>query len=447
MASLPPLTARLREPALTRGDQPPRMVVPPPGPRARELARLLAEVEAPGVNTVGSGEPPILWNQARGANVQDVDGNLYVDLTAGFGVASVGHRHPRVVDALRRQSGRLLHGLADVHAHPLRVELAAALNRLAPVDDPRVFFAVSGAEAVEIAIKTAVLATGRPGILAFEPAYHGLTLGALAATSRPAFREPFAAHLTTHVRRLPYGCPPAAVEEALEGAGAGGLLVEPVVGRDGVVFPPAGWLVAIAAACQRHRALFIADEILTGLGRTGWWFAVEADGVRPDLLCCGKALGGGLPIAAVVGRAPVMRAWDRPGEALHTSTFLASPLACATALATLEVMRRERLPERAVALGRTVERHAGEWRQRYRAVRAVRGRGLLWGIELTSARLAGRWVREALGRGVLVLPAGPEGNVVQLCPPLTITPPQLEVALVLLGQALGAAGASPRAGR
>jgi 4-aminobutyrate aminotransferase-like enzyme len=447
MARLPPITSRLRVPALTRGDQPPQMVTPPPGPRARELAALLARLEAPGVNTVSAEEPPILWSQARGANVQDVDGNLYVDLTAGLGVAAIGHRHPRVVDALRRQASRLLHGLADVHAHPLRVELAAALGGLAPVEDPRVFFATSGSEAVEIALKTALLATGRPGIVAFEPAYHGLTLGALAATSRPAFREPFAAHLHPHVHRLPYGCPPEAVDEAIAVSSAGCVLVEPAAGREGAIFPPEGWLTAVAGACRTRRALLVVDEILTGFGRTGSWFAVEAEGVRPDLLCCGKALGGGLPIAAVVGRAEVMAAWARPGEALHTSTFLGHPLACAAALACLEVMRRERLPERALALGRVVSRHAHGWRESRSAVRAVRGRGLLWGVELASAKVAASWVRAALARGVLVLAGGPRGQVVQITPPLTITPPLLEAALTLVGEALAAAGSAHRAGR
>jgi 4-aminobutyrate aminotransferase/(S)-3-amino-2-methylpropionate transaminase len=444
---LAPIASRLRAPALTRGDLPPRILTPPPGPRSRELAQRLAESEAPGVNTVGAGDPPILWSQARGANVQDVDGNLYVDLTAGFGAAAVGQRHPRVVDAVRRQASRLLHGLADVHAHPLRVELALALCDVVPVDEPRVFFATSGAEAVEIALKTALLSTGRPGIVAFEPAYHGLTLGALAVTSRPAFRQPFAAHLHPHVRRLPFGCPPEAVEAALGESRAGCLLVEPVVGREGVRVPPAGWLTSLAAACRKRRALLIADEVLTGFGRTGCWFAVEEEGVRPDLLCCGKALGGGLPIAAVAGRAPVMMAWARPGEALHTSTFLGNPLACAAALASLEVMRRERLPERAVALGRTVERHAQIWKKSHRSVSEVRGKGLLWGIELASARAAGRVVRGALERGVIVVAGAAEGRVVEMTPPLTITPPQLEIALNLLGEALADSGAANRSGR
>jgi 4-aminobutyrate aminotransferase-like enzyme len=418
-----------------------KIVVSPPGPRSRALAEELARLEAPGVNTIPCGtglEPPILWRDARGSIVHDVDGNRYLDLTSGFGVAAVGHRHPEVVRALRRQAGRLLHGLGDVHAHPLRVELAARLAGLAPVDDPQVFFAVSGAEAVEVALKTALAATGRPGIVAFTPSYHGLTLGALAVTSRPEFRAPFAPWLHSEVRRLPFGCPPATIAAALAGGAAGALLLEPIVGREGVLLPPPGWVAAVAALCREAGTVLIADEIFTGFGRTGSLFAVEAEGARPDLLCCGKALGGGLPIAAVLGRRALFRAWETPGEALHTSTFLANPLACATALAVLGILERRRLPERAARLGRKVAARLSPWPSRHPAVRAVRGRGLLWGIELRSARSAARWVAAARRRGILLLAGGPEGKVAQIVPPLTIARAQLASALDLLEESLGA---------
>lgn len=444
---------------MSAGDQLPRIVHPPPGPRSRALALDLERLEAPGVNTVAGGagaEPPILWDTARGANVHDVDGNRYVDLTSGFGVAAVGHRHPRVVAAVRRQAGRLLHGLGDVHAHPLRVELAARLVGLAPVDEPQVFFAASGAEAVEIALETALAATGRPGIVAFEPSYHGLTLGALAVTSRPAFRAPFAPYLHPHVRRIPFGCPLATVASALAttstsatsaassggsgsaaGGPAGAVLVEPIVGREGVLPPPPGWLAGIARLCREAGAVLIADEIFTGFGRTGRLFAVEAEGVRPDVLCCGKALGGGLPIAAVLARRSLFQAWSTPGEALRTSTFLANPVACAASLAVLDVLEQDELPARAARLGAQVAARLAGWSDRLPAVAAVRGRGLLWGVELRSRQAAGAWVAAARRRGVLILAGGPEGRVAQLVPPLTIAEAQLTGALDLLEEALG----------
>jgi 4-aminobutyrate aminotransferase-like enzyme len=418
---------------LRRGDLLPRIVTPPPGPRSRALSARLAQVEAPGINTLAGGRPALLWEEARGANVLDVDGNRYLDLTSGFGVAAVGHRHPRVVAAVRAQSGRLLHGLGDVGAHPLRVALASRLAALAPVGEPQVFFAVSGAEAVEIAIKTALAATGRAGVVAFDPSYHGVTLGALAATSRPEFRRPFLAHLHPHVTRLPFGCKPMAVERELARGRTACVLVEPIVGREGVLLPPPLWLTTMATSCRRHGVPLVADEIFTGLGRTGRLWAVDGARVRPDLLCCGKALGGGLPIAAVVGRRDLMAAWETPGEALHTSTFVANPLACAAALAVLDVIETEQLVARAEALGKELVRPRVEtWPQRWAAVREVRGTGLLWGIELTSRASAAAWVAAARHRGVLLLTGSPKGRVAQLVPPLTITPRQLTTALDLL---------------
>jgi 4-aminobutyrate aminotransferase-like enzyme len=422
------------------GDALPRIVVPPPGPRSRELSARLGELEAPGVNTLfggGAGQPSILWEEARGSNVRDVDGNLYLDLTSGFGVAAVGHAHPEVVRAVREQAEVLLHGLGDVHAHPKRVALAGRLVRLAPVDDPQVFFSISGAEAVEIALKTAIAATGRSGILAFEPSYHGLTFGALAVTSRPEFRAPFAAHLHAHTRRLPYACAPERIEEVLSPGEIAAMVVEPIVGREGVLVPPPGWLATLAELCRAAGTALIADEIFTGFGRTGTLFAVEAEGVRPDLLCCGKALGGGLPMAAVVGRRALFRAWETPGEALHTATFLANPLACAASLAVLDVLEREALPARAARLSPGMEARLTTWRERFpERIAAVRGRGLLWGVELATPEVAKRWTAEALQRGLLMLAGGPEGRVAQIVPPLTVTEEQLAVALALLEEAL-----------
>lgn len=435
-------------PRLPRGDLPPRIVTSPPGPRARALSAELARFEAPGINTLAGEAPSLLWQEARGASVLDVDGNRYLDLTSGFGVAAVGHRHPRVVAAVRAQSGRLLHALGDVHAHPARVALAARLATLAPVTgpEPQVFFAVSGAEAVEIALKTAVLATGRAGVLAFEPGYHGMTLGALAATSRPEFRAPWRDHLHPHVERLPFGGgtgakgakgATGAIERTLASGRFACAVVEPIVGREGVLVPPPGWLAALAAACRAAGTLLVADEVFTGFGRTGRLFAVEVEGVAPDLVCCGKALGGGLPIAAVLAPRALFAAWATPGEALHTATFVANPLACAAALAVLELLEEERLAERAAALGERVAARLAAWPGRFAEVAAVRGRGLLWGIELVSRESAKRLVERALQRGVLLLAGGPEGRVAQVVPPLTIPQHLLDLALDLLEEALG----------
>lgn len=339
-------------PRLARGDLLPEIVVAPPGPRSRQASAGLGRHEAPAVNTLWRGDPAVVWEEALGSNILDLDGNRYVDLASGFGVAAIGHRHPRVVAAVRAQAGLLLHGMGDVAAHPARVALGARLAALAPMPDATVYFAVSGSDAVEIALKTAILATGRAGVLAFAGAYHGLSLGALAATSRPEFRRPFAGELRPLVVHAPYGAGTTALARALRALGGrlGAVLVEPMLGREGIVPPPAGWLAELAALARAHDALFVADEIFTGFGRTGADFAVTRHGVVPDLVCCGKALGGGLPIAAVLGRRELLAAWPAQGEAIHTGTFLAHPLACAAALETLAILAEERLAERAAQI-------------------------------------------------------------------------------------------------
>ena len=446
---------------LGRGDRLPRVRVEPPGPRSRVLCRRLAAVEAPGINTVAGGEPTIVWRAARGANVLDVDSNRYLDLTSGFGAAAVGHRHPRVVAAVRAQAGELIHGLGDIHAHPLRPQLAERLAARVPVAGARgrggrepesgsgvaVYFAVSGAEAVEIAVATALLASGRPEAVAFDPAYHGLTLGALALTSRPEFRRPFAHWLPATVHRLPYGGPPAELARLLDAhPGIGCCVFEPIAGREGIIVPPPGWLAAVVGECRARGVISIADEVFTGFGRTGRWFAVEhelaagapgmSDDLRPDLLVCGKALGGGLPIAAVAGRRELMAAWETPGEALHTATHVANPLACAAALAVLEVLERQRLIDLAARLGAHMAKRIAPWPERFPALESVRGRGLMQALVLAGRAAAGRLVLAARRRGVLLLAGGPDGRVAQLLPPLTVTRRQLDAALDLLADAL-----------
>lgn len=416
---------------LHRGDLLPEILVSPPGPKARAASARLRAAEAPGINTLYQDHDNIVWSEALGSNVLDVDGNRYIDLTSGFGVASIGHRHPKVVEALAQQGQRLIHALGDAIGHGLRIDLAERLQELVPVDSPQVYFAISGADAVEIALKTAWLATGRQKILVFDPSYHGMTFGALAATSRPAFRGPFVDHLTTHLERLPFGCEMDRIHDTLRSQHFAAVIVEPIVGREGVLIPPSGWLKSLAEACRRSETLLIADEIFTGFGRTGKSFAVDHEGVRPDLLCCGKALAGGLPIGAVVGRRDLMQSWRTGGEAMHTATFVAHPLACATALATLEVLYDSELSERASRLEseyfprvRAFERLSG--------VDSVRGRGLLWGLELDHPQRAAQCVQRAWSKGLLMLAGGPEGRVAQLVPPLVIHRHQLDHTLECL---------------
>ncbi len=433
IATKPWLSPERAVPRLRSGDQLPVIRVPQPGPLAQQTLSALANFEAPGINTLVGGEPSLVWEEACGSNVLDPDGNLLLDFSSGFGAAAVGHRHPKVVTAVHNQAARLLHGLGDVHAHPARALLAAKLVELAPMPDAQVYFAVSGSDAIEIALKTALLATAKPGILVFEPAYHGLSLGALAATSRDLFRVPFAPHLHRHIVRLPFACPRQLIEDCLlREPTIGVVLVEPIIGREGVIVPPSGWLHGLSEVCQRKGVLLIADEIFTGFGRTGSWFVSSDEGVTPDLACAGKALGGGLPIAAVIARRDLLAHWNTGSDALHSSTFVAHPLAMSAALAVLEIIESEALLSRATESGKRLEAGLRKKLGAEPAVREIRGRGLLWGIEVESAALARRWCLQALSSGLILLVGGSDGRVLELCPPLTTTTHQLDAAVDIL---------------
>lgn len=405
------------------------MRVPPPGPRSKQLSERARQAEAPGINTLYKDHDNIFWREAKGANVLDVDGNRYIDFTAGFGVAAVGHQHPEVLEAVHQQGDRLLHGLGDAMGHSRRVELAERLQELAPVDDPKVYFAVSGADAIEVAIKTLLLASDKERLLVFHPSYHGLTLGALAVSSREAFRQPFETHLHAHLDRLDFGCDMAQIESHLKQGHIAGVLLEPVVGREGILLPPKGWLRQVADLCKQYDVPLVADEIFTGFGRTGALFAVDHDEVRPDILCCGKALAGGLPIGVVIGRGDLMDAWSNQGEALHTATFVAHPLACAAALASLHVIETTNLVDHVRQVGEGIHRRIQEWTTQYPIIQEIRGLGMLWGFQMRDADLASQLTSRLMASGLLLLAGGEQGNVVQWVPPLNIHTRQLRWAI------------------
>lgn len=439
----------------------------PPGPASSALAARLAAVESRNVTFLGP-DFPVFWTEARGTRVRDADGHSYLDMTGAFGVAVAGHCHPRVVRAIQEQAGRLVHGMGDVHPPAIKVELLERLATLAPWDEARGVLASSGSEAVEIALKTAMLATDRPGVLAFRGGYHGLTLGALSTTARADFREPFRKRIPAGVRFVPF---PDVLESGPDGGAAsleavdrelnratrgrrpiGAVIVEPIQGRGGVRVPPPGFLRDLAALARTHGALLVFDEIFTGMGRTGRMLASDAEGVAPDLVCMGKALGGGLPLSACLGPPDVMDAWPPSrGEALHTSTFLGHPLACAASLALLDVLRDEDLPARAARVGTLLAEALADAVHDVPGVRGVRGRGLFLGLVLGGEGwpdgVGGAEVAvAALRRGLLVLPAGDRGEVVELTPPLTLGEDEVAEAVeALAGAAWEAAGGDPGA--
>lgn len=417
---------------------------PVPGPRSRELTPALRSFESRNVTFV-DGDFPIFWESASGATVTDVDGNRYIDLTGAFGVANTGHSNPYVAAAIHDQAVRLMHGMGDVHPTEVKVQLLETLAKITPGDLGKTFLASTGAEAVEAALKTAMLATGKFAFAAYRGGYHGLSLGTLQVSGIERFREPFAQFVPQRTLFLDY--PRANHLAADEGAASAleearrtlsarndiaALIVEPLQGRGGCIVPPKGYLKGLRRICDSLGILLIFDEIYTGFGRTGSLFACVHEDVVPDVLCIGKAMANGFPISATIARPSIMDVWpESPGEALHTSTYLGNPMGCAAALANLGEIERLQLPARARQLGIMLGARLDALRADGKAVE-VRGRGLMWGIEFADTATAQRLVKDALKAGVILLQAGPHGNVVSITPPLVISQRQLFRALDII---------------
>jgi 4-aminobutyrate aminotransferase/(S)-3-amino-2-methylpropionate transaminase len=382
----------------------------------------------------GESMTPVVYASGSGANVVDVDGNRYVDLAAGFGALLLGHASSKVARSLALQADRLWMALGDLYPSDAKVALVERLAALYPAKGARVLLGQSGSDAVAAALKTAKLATGKPGVVAFEGAYHGLGYGPLAACGlKPSWREAFADQLNPHVAFAPYPRSSAdldaslsAVERELDKGGVGAVLVEPILGRGGVIVPPPAFLGELAKLARRAGALLVADEIWTGLGRSGHWLASMPSGpggdALPDLVCLGKGLGGGLPISACIGSDEVMQAWRREPsrEVVHTATFFGAPLACATAIATLDALRADKLAERARAVGERTRRAIAESLAEVPGAGEVRGAGLMIGISLGSEATALAIQRALLEAGYIVTSGGGKGEVLVLTPPLTI---------------------------
>jgi acetylornithine aminotransferase len=374
------------------------------------------------------GTPPLALANGDGAVVTDVDGKTYLDLLGGIAVNILGHRHPAIIEAVTTQLNTLGH-VSNLYATEPGVALAEALvdHLGAPA---RAFFCNSGAEANEVAFKISRL-TGRTKLVAAQGAFHGRTMGALALTGQPAKQQPFAP-LPGYVTHVPYG--DVAALEAAVGDDTAAVFLEPIMGEGGVVVPPAGYLAAAREITSRHGALLAVDEVQTGVGRTGDFFAHQHDGVTPDIVTLAKGLGGGLPIGACLALGP---AADLMTPGLHGSTFGGNPVCTAAALAVLRVLNDDGLVERAGTLGKTLAH--GVEALNHPLVDYVRGRGLLRGIVLTEpkAKAAETAARDA---GFLVNAAA--ADVIRLAPPLIITEQQIDLFVAALPGILDTAGAT-----
>jgi len=435
----------------------PKLVCPLPGPKARAAVEADTRLISPSYTR----SYPLVAKRGRGIRIEDVDGNEFLDMSAGIAVASTGHCHPEVVAAIQKQAAELLHISGTDFYDEHLTDLADRLSSIAPMPGPhRFFYGNSGAEAIECALKLARYHTGRQQVISFFGAFHGRTMGALSLTgSRPQQKRRFSPLVpgVTHIR-YPYayrGCSGGAQQEEVFSLGCArfieeklfktilapeevaAIFVEPIQGEGGYVVAPDNFLRELRAICTRHGIMLVVDEVQCGAGRTGKWWAIEHSGVEPDIVCMAKGIASGMPLGICMSRAEIMD-W-LPGS--HASTFGGNPVSIAAALATLDIIQREGLANAARVGGLMLDRLRG-WKQTHPLVGDVRGRGLMIGIELVKdkitrepvAALRNRIETLAFERGLMVLGCGE--TTLRLCPPLLINEYEATVALDILEESL-----------
>jgi 4-aminobutyrate aminotransferase/(S)-3-amino-2-methylpropionate transaminase len=416
-----------------------------------ELAELRKQYVPRGITTTH----PVMVDRALGSELWDVDGRRYVDFSGGIGVMNVGHGHPRIMEAVREQLDRATHTSFQVVAYESYLRLAECLCEVAPLPGPKkaIFFS-TGAEAIENAVKIARAHTGRPAVISFRGSFHGRTLLALSLTgSVSPYKQNFGPYATeVYQSPFPYVYRGWDTERALASLASlfesevspsrvAAVVVEPVLGEGGFVPAPPDFLRRLREVTERHGILLIVDEIQTGFGRTGKFFAIEHSGVKPDLVTVAKSLAAGFPLSGVVGRADVMDAPDPGGLG---GTYGGNPVACAAGLAVMDVMRDEKLPERAVRIGSVVEERMQSWANEHDLVGDVRGVGAMMAMELVRDRgtkepadkEAASILAAAREKGLILLRAGTYHNVIRTLMPLNIPDEQLHEGLDILGSAL-----------
>lgn len=417
-----------------------------PGPRSTELGVRRSAAVPSGVGVT----LPIFIERASAGLLEDVDGNRFIDFGSGISVTNVGNSAPAVVEAVVAQAAAFTHTCFQVTPYEGYVAVCERLNELAPGDhDKRSFLVNSGAEAVENAVKIARYVTGRSAVVAFDHGFHGRTLLTMSLTGKAMPYKRGFGPFAPEVYRMPYSDPfrgagrledvIRSIETTVGAESVACVVVEPIAGEGGFVVPEAGWLAGLAEWCKDAGALLVVDEIQSGMGRTGTWFACEQDGVVPDLMTTAKSLGGGLPIGGITGRAEVMEMVHRGGLG---GTFGGNPLACAAALAVFDIIESQGLLGRASHIGEVAMDRLGGLVDRVDAIGEVRGRGAMVAVELVGpdrtpdAAAAQRVAARCHQDGLLVLTAGTYGNVIRLLPPLVISDEFLDEGLDVLTDAL-----------
>ena len=368
---------------------------------------------------------PVVLTRGKGVFLWDINGKKYLDFTGNYGVCIAGYSRPEIIQATRRQLERLIPCHGSFY-NETRAELLEKLAQIAPKGLTKAFLGNSGTEAVECAIKMARKFTGKPEIIAMMGGFHGKTMGALSATWKEKYREPFQPLVPDfkHVPRFNI----QKIKEAITEKTAA-IIAEPVQGESGIIVPPEGFFQSLREICDSTGVLLIMDEVQTGMGRTGRMFACEHWGVTPDILCLAKSIAGGFPLGVTLAKEEIASSL---GVGEHTSTFGGNPVVCAAACATIDIIVRERLPERAEKLGRYFLGKLRELQSKYKIVREVRGLGLMIGVELRVDVL--NIILEAMQKGVLVLDAGK--NVVRFLPPLVINEENIDTVVTVMDEVL-----------
>jgi 4-aminobutyrate aminotransferase len=409
----------------------PRLVTEIPGPRTRAQIEADHRVTSPSLPRAY----PFAPVRGAGSMLEDVDGNVFLDFNAGIAVCSTGHAHPKVVAAIHAQADRLLHYSGGDFYLPIYAEVCAELDRITTVGGPaRTFLTNSGTEAVEAAIKLARNSTGRQYLIAFVGSFHGRSYGSVSLTASNAKYHAGFGPLLPGVLHAPYGVPASEYIEAVifrrlvPPNEVAAVVVEPIQGEGGYIVPPAGWLAELRELCARHGILLVADEIQSGMGRTGKMWALEHEGVMPDIVLAGKGIASGMPLGAMIARADVMT-WDKGA---HGSTYAGNPVCCASALATLELLEGGMI-DNAAHIGAFLVAGLSELQLRQPLIREVRGRGLMIGIDFESGERADAVEMACLRRGLLVLRAGDQA--IRLAPPLVLREDQAATGLGIFDEA------------
>jgi 4-aminobutyrate aminotransferase len=369
--------------------------------------------------------------KGKGCYLFGTDGKKYLDFSSGIAVCSTGHAHPKVVAAAKKQLENLIHICIGIASYESYISLAEKLAKIVPIDNAQFFLCQSGSEAVESALKLARYATKKPGLVALKGGFHGRTFGALSLTSsKMKYREGYDPLLPETFLAEPEL---SQIENIFKSTSVAALIFEPIAGEGGYLVQPSELVVGIRKLCDQYNVLLIADEIQSGFGRTGKWFAVEHFGIKPDIICMAKGIASGFPLGGIAASKELMAKWS-PGA--HGGTYGGNPVCCAAAIATVDVIKKQKLLQNATRLGKYLKKELAKLQAKYSFIKEVRGLGLMIGIDFEDSLIVRKIIDSCLSMGLVIIPTGADGTVLRVIPPLIVSKKEIDQALAILEKAL-----------